>query len=242
MKKQLIYLLLSLIFLSSCTRRVSETSTDQVTDYDLLKAKQTELLTDCELIGRQLRQEDDFEELFSFLIVETVEYTINGKKGKIIIERVDTWYHPDFGKVEWDDPGDFHRIRVKTNDTIFSFFNEFGWIRPEYKRSYFSPSFFEHTPSFPSYNKVQSEYIILTKNGDNLLLFAFHWPFPSDPPGFFSIINLSLKKPRLLFNDNYLLSSFQEDNPKITVTKFFKDEGINQHDTLILRNGCLRRR
>ena len=213
--KKIVYLLL-LILLNNCSGRTSKTPVTNV----------LEPLADCELIGQQLETERDVEKKYNiklnFSILETTEYNINGNgvKGKIIIEKIN----------DWNDPGDFHRIRI-VSDSCFSFFNVDGWIKAR-------PFMFDYVPNFAKNNKIQSDYIVLSKNNDDLLLFVFGYVYASQP-GLLSIINLSLKEPKLLFNDNYMLSGYQENDPNITVTKFFKEDNINKHDTLLLKGHCL---
>ena len=211
------YLLL-LIFLSNCTGRTSKTPVAGV----------LEPLANCELFGQRLETESQFEknneERLQFVAIGSYEYDTNGDgiKEKIILEKL---------QISWEEPGDFHRIKIEKKDTCYTFFNSSGWVKAE---SYF----FEYVPNFSSYNKIQSDYIVLSQNNDDLLLFVFGYVYASQP-GLLSIVNLSLKEPKMLFNDNYVLSSYQENNPNITVTKFFKEDNINKHDTLLLKGHCL---
>jgi hypothetical protein len=214
--KKITYILL-LIFLSNCGGRTSKKQIEDV----------LEPLVDCELIGQQLEAENQFEknndERLQFVTIAS--YDINGDgsiKGKIILEKL---------QISWEEPGDFHRIRIEYKDTCYAFFNSSGWVKAE---SYI----FEYVPNFTMCNKIQSDYIVFSKNGNDLLLFAFGYPYASQP-GLLSIVNLSLKEPKLLFNDNCMLSGYQENKPNIVVTKFFKEDNINKHDTLLLKDHCL---
>ena len=214
--EKITYLLL-LIFLNNCSGRTSKTSVMNV----------SEPVANCDLLGQQLETESQFEksneERLQFVVIDSCEYDTNGDgiKEKIILEKLHCW----------NDPGDFHRIKINKKDSCYTFFNSSGWVKT-------APFFFEYLPNFPSYNKIQSDYIVLSQNNDDLLLFIFGYVYASQP-GLLSIINLSLKEPKLLFNDNYMLSGYQENNPNITVTKFFKEDNINKHDTLLLKDHCL---
>ena len=214
--KKIAYLLL-FILLNNCTGRTSKTPLIDV----------SVPFVDCDLLGQQLETEKDVEKKYNiklnFSILETIEYDDingNGVKWKIIIEKID----------DWNDPGEFHRIRI-VRDTCFSFFNVDGWIKVR-------PSILEYVQNFTTYNKILSDYIVLSKNSDDLLLFAFGYVYASQP-GLLSIVNLSTKEPKLLFNYNYMLSGYQENNQNIAVTRFFKEDNINKHDTLLLKGHCL---
>jgi len=213
--KKIAYLLL-FILLSNCNNRTKNT-----TETDVL-----EQFADCELLGQQLETESQFEtnndEPLHFVAIDSYEYEINGIKEKVIIEKL---------QISWEEPGDFHRIRIENKDTCYSFFNSDGWIK-------LRPSIFEYVPNFTTYNKIQSDYIVLSQNNGDLLLFAFGYIYASEP-GLLSIINLSLEKPTLIFNDNYMLSGYQENNPEITITRFFKEDKVNKHDTILFKNHCL---
>ena len=215
--KKTIYLLL-LIVLSSCSGKTSKTSNSEV----------SEPCVDCELLGQQLETENQFEknndESLKFSIIESYEYDLNGDgiKEKIIVEKL---------QISWEEPGDFHRIRIEKNDTCYTFFNSSGWIKS-------CSSIFNYVPDFLTYNKINSDYVFLCENNSDLLLFAFGYIYASNP-GLLTIVNLSLKEPKLLFNDNYMLSGYEEGNPQIIVTEFFKEFNINKHDTLLLKNHCL---
>ena len=214
--KKTIYLLLFIV-LSSCSGKTSKTSNSEV----------SEPCVDCELLGQQLETEQEVMEKYNikldFSIIEIIEFDINGKglKGKIIVEKIE----------DWNDPGDFHKIRIEKNDTCYTFFNSSGWIKS-------CSSIFNYVPDFLTYNKINSDYVFLCENNGDLLLFIFGYIYASNP-GLLTIVNLSLKEPKLLFNDNYMLSGYEEGNPKIIVTEFFKEFNINKHDTLLLKNHCL---
>ena len=214
--KKIIYLFL-LIFLSNCIEKTAKTPVTTVSD--------------CELLGQQLEPENDTYKL-EFSDVEVAEIKIDGENAKIILEKIDSWYYSEKSvRLDWNDPGDFHRIRIEYKDTTFVFFNQNGWVKT-------SPFMFDYVPTFPSYNKIKSDCIVLTKNDDDLLLFAFGYVY-ANQPGLLSIFNLSLKEPMLLFNDNYMLSGYQENNPNINVTRFFREDDTDKHETLTLKNHCL---
>ena len=181
---------------------------------------------DC-LIGEKLESEIEFEqkssEKLNFVIIDSYEYDINndGVNENIILEKL---------QFDWEEPGDFHRIRIIANDTCFSFFNSGGWIKLE-------PSLIEYIPDFFLNNILSSDYIAIDKHTNDLLLFAFGYVYASEP-GLLSIINLSQKTPKLILNENYLLSGYQKDNPQLTVTKYFKESNLNRQDTLLLNNHC----
>jgi len=213
--KKTIYLLL--IILSSCSEKTTKTSNSDV----------PKSLINCELLGQELETEQEIIEKYdielNFSILETIEFDINGKglKEKIIVERIENW----------NDPGDYHRIKIEKTDTCYTFFNSSGWIKS-------CPYIFRYVPNFSTHNKIHSEYVFLIENNEDLLLFAFGYIYASQP-GLLSIINLSLKDPKLLFNDNYMISGYEEGNPKIIITKFLKEFNVNEHDTLLLKDHCL---
>lgn len=179
-----------------------------------------------ELIGSVLSSVEDRElELnmkFEFQVIEEYSFDIDNDNSKeaIIIEKIK----------DWNDPGDFHRIRIKKgNGKEVQFFNAFGWVVIGNYET-------QHVDGFSSNNLLNSKYVILQNAGDgNLLLFAFGYVYASQP-GILSIINLSNKnEPKLIFNDNYYLFGFKDlnnDNIKeLQVIKFDKEEFVGKEET-----------
>ncbi|MDR1349022.1 MAG: hypothetical protein LBJ63_11475 [Prevotellaceae bacterium] len=220
--------ILVVITLIQCKTKNNETKNEEVNEQPAVVAEEQSWTN--ELIGEPLDSELEIEEKYNiklnFSIHKIYEYDINkdGIKEKIILDKLD----------EWNDPGDFHRIRIEYKDTCFTFYNSSGWIKTNYSANYY-------ISDFKSVNEIDSEYIILRKNNDNLLLFAFGYVYASNP-GLLSIINLSIKEPQLILNDNCLLVQYEDSNTTFVTTRYFREDEINQRDTLILnKNGYINR-
>jgi hypothetical protein len=180
------------------------------------------------LIGQPLDSEIEDQKKYDiiFSAIAIYEYDINrdGIKEKIILDKLD----------RWNDPGDFHRVRIEFKDTCYHFYNSSGWV--EINHSFAD----EYIRDLTSINKIKSDYVILNENNNNLLLFVFGYVYASSP-GLLTIINLSMKEPQLILNENYLLVKYQDTSPIFIMSKFFKEDHINKYDTLILKGRWLLR-
>jgi hypothetical protein len=193
----------------SCTSNNKNENTKQNpvnTDVELPKMRD-------QIIGEKLgtiqEKETELNTSFNFQIVEEYYFDLNndGYTDEIIIEKLR----------DWNDPGDYHRIRVKVLENEYSFFNNYGWVK-------FNNYILQHTHDFYSANLIKSNYFILKKINNNLLLFAFGYAYASQP-GLLSIIRFSKNEiPSLIFNDNYFIYSFDEKNKELRVTQYYKDE------------------
>lgn len=187
-----------------------------------------------ELIGTPLKtvqeKEKELNFKFKFLILESFHFDIDsdGKEDEIIIEKIKNW----------NDPGDFHRIRIKSQEEEYAFFNSDGWITiGEYETQYLN--------SFSENSMVKSKYVNMQKSSDeDILLFAFGYVY-ANQPGLLSILNLSrFDQPELILNDNFYLYGYEDKNGDgtfdIVVTKYDKDEMGNKNDVkaYLLLNGC----
>ncbi|MDR1984723.1 MAG: hypothetical protein LBQ28_07870 [Prevotellaceae bacterium] len=212
---------------------IAEVQTDTCTKKNTKEMEETvslEQLNRCSFIGESLDSEIEIEKkyniILNFSILEIYEYDINndGIKEKIILDELN----------EWNDPGDFHRIRIEYRDTCFTFYNSTGWVKIQNSSN-------DYIHDFASINKIKSDYIVLIQNNDNLLLMAFGYVYASNP-GLLSIINLSANEPQLILNDNCLLVKYEEHNPMFITTRYFPEDEINQFDTLILmQNGFFKK-
>ena len=235
------FYLLLFVIVSSCSSGDSKTgltpeNEDVVDSITTAGEDVSNSLVDSQSLVKPLDTEQKFEkEQLKFSIVETIEYDINGDKMKIIIEKIDSWFClNDNGRIDWNDPGDFHRIKIEYKNMCYTFFNSGGWDKPR-------PYDFRYVSNFTKYNKIKSDYLVLTKNNEDFLLFAFGYTYASEP-GLLSIINLSTPKPELIFNDNYEISGYWENKPKIIVSYFSEDDNENKYDTLLLINHRLQKK
>jgi hypothetical protein len=191
-------------------------SSNQITNYNLIGEK----------LDSEKADEINNNVTLNFIIIEQLSYDIDkdGFKENILLEKLQI--------EKYEEPGDFHRIRIEFKDTCFSFYNSSGWVKIENSAN-------DYINDFTSINKINSEYIVLSKNNDNLLLFAFGYVYASNP-GLLSIINLSMKEPQLILNDNFLLVKYEEDNPIFITTRYFGEDEVYQRDTLMFnKNGYI---
>lgn len=223
--KKFSLLIIVLLVLSQCKTSNTEDKAKSAIQVDVQKP--------AELIGTSLKtvqeKEKELNFEFEFFTLESYRLDINsdGKEDEIIIEKIK----------DWNDPGDFHRIRIKSQEKEYTFFNSDGWVKiGEYETQYLN--FFSET------NLVKLRYVNVQKGSDkDILLFAFGYVYASQP-GLLSILNLSrFDKPELIFNENNNLYSFENKNSDgtldIVVTKYDKDE-MNSNDNLktyLLKNG-----
>ncbi|NLO03070.1 MAG: hypothetical protein GX126_12270 [Bacteroidales bacterium] len=226
MKKFDLLLIVLLFMLMQCKASINE-------ENKVKSVIQVDAQESLKLIGIPLKTVEDRErELdfnFEFLTLEKQQINIHNdsKKLEIIVEKIK----------EWNDPGDFHRIRVRSQEKEYVFFNSDGWVTVgEYETQYIN--------SFSKTNEIKSRYVCVQKVSDkDILLFAFGYAYASQP-GLLSILNLSrFGKPELIFNDNYHLYSYEDTNSDgtvdIVVTKDDKDE-TDSNDSLktyLLKNG-----
>jgi hypothetical protein len=170
------------------------------------------------LIGTKLASVQETKEelnmMFDFEIIESYLLDIDndGVEDKIVVEKIK----------DWNDPGDFHRIRIVTNSGTHEFFNRYGWVD-------IGNSQVQYVKDVYASNIIESKYLLIQKvNSNELLLFAFGYVYASKA-GILSIVNLSSKdKPVLIFNDNYNLYALKDrsgdGNKEIIVTKYDKGE------------------
>ena len=141
-------LIIALLVLNQCkTSSNAENKAKSVIQDDIQKP--------AELIGTPLKtvqeKEKELNFKFEFLTLEAYRLDINndGKEDEIIIEKIKGW----------NDPGDFHRIRIKSQEKEFTFFNSEGWVTiGEYETQYLN--------SFPETNQVKSRYVNVQKGSD----------------------------------------------------------------------------
>ncbi|MBW6480548.1 MAG: hypothetical protein K0B37_14060 [Bacteroidales bacterium] len=224
MKK--LFLLIILLLFMQCKGRINQENKEE----SFIKIDVNESF---ELIGIPLstveEREKELNYKFEFQTIEKqqIYHQDDSQRIEIFIERIKGW----------NDPGDFHRIRIKKQEKEFVFFNSDGWvIIGEYETQYLN--------SFSETNEIKSSYVSVQKASDkDILLFAFGYVYASQP-GLLSILNLSrFEKPVLIFNDNYNLYNYEDINGDgmldIMVTKFDKDEvtGLVDFKTYLLKNG-----
>jgi len=189
-------------------------------------------LKSVELVGAPFNKIEDREKelnlKFEFLTIEKHQLsTNNNKRLELIVEKIK----------DWNDPGDFHKIRIRNQKEEFVFFNSFGWVSIGAYQSQFIKSFSEN-------NEIKSSSIYVLKASEkDILLFAFGYVYGSQP-GLLSIINLSrYDEPILIFNDNFNLYSLEDLNGNgvidIIVTKLEQGKIITNNDlkTYFLKNG-----
>jgi hypothetical protein len=178
------------------------------------------------LIGQPLDSEIEDKKKYDivFSIIDVYEYDINGDgvKEKIILDKLN----------DWNDPGDFHRVRIEFKDICYNFYNSSGWV--EVGKSTAD----EYIQNFSSISKIKSNYIILSENNNNLLLFVFGYVYASSP-GLLTIINLSMKEPQLIFNEDCSIVKYQDKSPIFITSNYLKEENIDKYDTLILKGRWL---
>lgn len=176
-------------------------------------------------VGKELKsieeREKELNYVFEFIPLEKydIDFNNDGKLDEITIEKIK----------DWNDPGDFHLIRLRTEEKEYLFFNSDGWVEiSDYEKQYIN--------NFSNSSLITSKYIIIQKSSDkDILLFAFGYVYASQP-GLLSIFNLSrFDAPEIIFNDNFHLYSYKDENNDgtndIMVTKNDMDELTK--DTLV---------
>jgi hypothetical protein len=137
---------------------------------------------------------------------------------------------------DWNDPGDFHSIRIVRNGQESVFFNQYGWDKITYEK--------EYMPYFFKTNLINSDYIVLQKASEkDLLLFIYGYTYASKPP-LLTIINLTrFDKPKVIFNSECSLYAFKDINNDriidIEISKSFIEEikSKKQVEKFLLING-----
>ncbi|TKG92936.1 hypothetical protein EYV94_18370 [Puteibacter caeruleilacunae] len=153
------------------------------------------------LIGKSLDDIDDLEKELNFLFeFEVIEAIVvyneeGGVKDSIYIEKIKNW----------NDPGDFHRIKIVSNENEYLFFNVDGWVeKVKYNQVY--------SVDFASSEVKNSKLINVQKASPNTyLIFAFGYPYASQPE-LLSVISVSKENIHLAFNENYYLTDFSDFN------------------------------
>ena len=218
--RNLVLLLIMVLLSVQCNNR------KQIDRGDAKEKVSEEKKVTGELIGYKLSSvqetEKELELTFDFETVDSylLDVDNDGIEDEIIVEKIKNW----------NDPGDFHRIRIISQAREYEYFNGHGWI---------SISDFElqFEKSLKEKNQISSNYIIITDASDNdKLLFCFGYVYASQP-GLLSIINLSgTNTPKLIYNDNNLLYGFRDLNDDktkdILVTKHDKDELIGKEESI----------
>ncbi len=152
-----------------------------------------------ELIGENLATKDDIKKImgedFKVEIIEHKKVFINNSANsiEIFLEKI----------VGWNDPGDFHKIRILSNSNEYVYYNNNGWI--EYENEFYNKNNIQ--------NVVNSKYIFIEeKTDEDILLYVFSYVYASQP-GYLSIINLTtFNKPVLIYNEKSYLVSFEDIN------------------------------
>ena len=107
-------------------------------------------------------------------------------------------YHLD----EWNDPGDFHKISVLySSGNKLDIYNTGDWVNLDSIQ----------LQEFQSKNILTSKRILVTTTADRTLLVVFGYSYASTP-GKLTIIELSPKNPKILFQDNFELMSLNDLN------------------------------
>jgi hypothetical protein len=204
-----------------CKINRQDNQQDNATEQDTIKGS---------LVGNPLATVEEKEiELgikFYFHTIESCSFDIdnNGKDDEIRIERIENW----------NDPGDFHRIRIIKQSGSYEFFNVHGWVEiGDYE--------VQHDTSFVLSNLVDSKYIVMKRASDttkDIMIFAFGYVYASQP-GVLSIIYASpeIIMPRLILNSNRYLYDFKDlnsdGNKDIIITIFDKEKIKGMEDGLI---------
>lgn len=189
-----------------------------------------------ELIGEKLVSVQETEKelglTFEFEAIGTyfLDLDNDSVEEKIIIEKIRNW----------NDPGDFHRIRIISQTGEYDFFNGHGWVSiGDYE--------LQSAKSLNDENLIKSNYAIITdvSEADKFLL-CFGYAYASEP-GLLSVVNLSNQhEPNLVYNDNsYLfgLKDLDKDYTKELLVTWYDQEEIVGKDKPFsayqLKNGWL---
>jgi hypothetical protein len=173
-------------------------------------------------IEKQIGEKLEFEVVESFI----VEEIFKGVNAEVIIERI----------IGWDDPGDFHQIRIVSQEKEVSFFNAGGWVRiSDFETQRISKDQNERL-------RFSDFFFLYRDNPNNNLILVFGYPYASQP-GLLSIIKLSgFPEPKLILNDFLYFFGFDEIKSKgvlnIKVSKGEMDNFENlKTKSIKLKNG-----
>jgi hypothetical protein len=227
MKKSLIILPLFLISCGISNKNVAENDTVSISETNQIVVSDTlQQTTDC-LIGNKLPPLNDsvinhYDYKFEFETFDSLTYQYESIIFKIEIEKFKEEY-----------PGDFHLIKISSNDKQVIFFNPDGWVA---KREYI-----DDIPSLSKYNLTSKNYVSVRQFSSNdILLFIFGYPYGSNP-SLLTIINLTrFDYPQLIFNENYDLFDIKDYNNDnlldIEVSKYFKYMKTDEDGNLLDKN------
>ncbi|UBM62544.1 hypothetical protein LA303_00850 [Candidatus Sulfidibacterium hydrothermale] len=159
----------------------------------------------CKLVGDDLPNK--LNRSLKFKNVQTIISDLNddSKPDSIFIDKIIKWTDSD-GKInDWDDPGEFHRIRILiSGDLPVIWINVDGWVSNK------GLSYFDST--FNKKNIVNSNYITVKRFlGRGKLIFCTGYTYASSP-GLLTIIQINNKQPRLIFNKEAYLVQLKSLN------------------------------
>lgn len=118
-------------------------------------------------------------------------------------------YHIDLLK---NDPGDFHRIKINlANGYCLDKINIGGWKKNIHFKT--------------EKNEIFSNYVTIEKYEDFVFVMCFGYNYASTP-GFLTIWDFSKEKPRIIFNQPFLLKEFiGKKNTVLSGYKFYQEAG-----------------
>ncbi len=126
-----------------------------------------------------------------------IDLNNNEKADTIYLKRLKGWEN---------DPGDFHQIQIKTDNSLaWTETNFDGWVR--FDNNYHIPD------SVKRLNQLDTDLLLITDFEDTKILCLFGWVYASES-GLLTIIDFSSDQPRIMINKNLDLVGI--DNKKIT--------------------------
>lgn len=204
-------LIIVLLVLNQCRTTNTENKTTSDIQQDVQKTGK--------LVGDPLKPLHEIEEnrksKFQFEIIEIINYDLNGdnKTDTIKIEKL----------ADWDDPGDYHLIRVIIDGKEFSYFNIQGWVKSSYFNEYLNMT---------SDNLVQSKYVVLKAASSKDLLILLNGYIYASSPGLLTVISIyDNNAPQLIFNEDAWIYKWEDLNNDYT-----KDLVITKFDKYYLEN------
>jgi hypothetical protein len=233
MKHALLVLSLSLsLFLVSCgggnnNNKSVETDTIHPSEIQILDSDKPKEVPDMCLTGENLPpltesvvKEYDYK--FEFEVFDSLIFKQENKKFLITIE-----------KFKERCPGDFHLIKIFTDNKQSVFFNPDGWVAKNIT--------IYDVPMLSSANLSSKNYLSIIKfSENNYLLFVFGYPYASSP-SLITIINLTqFDNSQLIFNKEYELYDIADCNGDglldIFVSGYFKYMKTDEDGHLLDRN------
>ena len=193
--KYILLLILGFFFFYSCNNKTKQ------------KKEQVNVIITKSLIGNELptvaEKSKELGVEFKFAIVDSINFKFQKVVGKIFIEKI----------IDWNDPGDFHRVRLIINKKEYSYFNMSGWVKvSDYETQYVELE-----------NLVNSKYLQVCNIKDDfpvIILFGYVY---ASKAGLLSIIELN-DSPNLLFNENYFVYSINNEEYAVQVTRLSKED------------------